>query len=99
MKLNNMLLALFVSLSSVYTTAEQDGSVVGMLKTNEYIIVVASGVNGPVYTVKNSAGTVLGDKLSSGELAARFPALEELVNTGVADDARLDLRHLPEELQ
>jgi len=95
MKLTNILFVLFLSLSSVYTTADEINNVVGMLKTNEHLIIIANGPDGPIYTVKNSEGTVvLEDKLSKVELVSKFPNLGELVNIGIADDASLSPHHL-----
>ena len=94
--MKTILFALLIAWSSFYVAANEAGSIIGTLKTNNYTIVIANGSSEPVYTVKDSHGAVLAEQLSRLELVSLFPALEELVNTGIADDASLDPRHLPE---
>ncbi len=94
MKTLTTLFALVFALICISASADDAGAVVGMLKTNEHIIVITAGPEGPLYTVKSTVGTVLAEQLSGTQLALQFPRLEDLVNTGMADGAGLNERHL-----
>ena len=95
MRFVNTLFALMLISSCVYSAAEELSRTLGVIKTNEYIVIIANGADHNLYTVKSESGTILGDQLSKVQLTSKFPELVELVNTGIADDASLNPRYLP----
>ena len=68
---------------------ETQASITGQLKTRNFLITIYASPAGPLYTVKDRDGTVLGTKLTDSLLAQRFPVLQSLVH-GTADGAVLD---------
>jgi len=88
----NTLFALMLISLCDYSAAEELSRTLGVLKTNEYIVIIAKETDHNLYTVKSENGTILGDQLSKVPLATKFPELVELVNTGIADDASLNPR-------
>ena len=47
----------------------------GTIVCPEYRVEILSSPTGPVYTVRNAAGKVLGERLNAESLASRFPHL------------------------
>ncbi len=71
--------------ASPSTETESAEPVVGHLKTRDKVITIRTGAAGPLYTVTSENGTVLATDLSPAELSARFPDLERVVKSGIAD--------------
>ena len=70
--------------------AEPEAPVLGYLDTKDYRITITSGSQAPLYTVRDAHGAVLARDLSQLELSMRFPELQQVVETGMADlDASL----------
>jgi hypothetical protein len=69
--------------------------VIGQIQTRDKTIIIRSGSNGQLYTVKAKDGTLLADNLNIEELNAGFPELKEIVKNGLAgNDASLHMNNL-----
>ena len=64
-------------------------AVIGQIKTRDKVIVIRSGADGQIYTVKSEDGDLLADDLNTEELNKKFPELKEVVENGLAGDASL----------
>ena len=74
--------------NSPSTQNDSEGSqrVIMVLQTREYTLTIYGG-DEHAYSVGTLEGVALAEKLSAGELKARFPELHELVNEGWACDS------------
>lgn len=67
--------------------------VLGQIQTRDKVVIIRSGTEGRLYTVKSKDGNILAVDLDIGELDARFPELKEVVENGLAgDDATLRIK-------
>lgn len=92
MKKQSLFLACFGLTAAMLSTSSfscNDASAVGTLKTNTYFVEVYSSDMGPLYTVKNTDGVVVGRRLNSDGIAQSFPELSELVESNASYDAGL----------
>ncbi len=85
-KLFIFLLAFFVCSTSF---GDNTYSVVGKLKTKDYVVLLKNGPNGPAYSITNHEGTEVADNLTGDQLSSRFPDIKNLLERGIADDAGL----------
>ena len=70
--------------------------VIGYLHTRDRVVTISKGSDGTVYTVKNKEGKTLAANLSQKDFAAKYPALYEQVEYGVAgNDATLHRTAMP----
>lgn len=75
---------------------ETHAPVLGYLNTKDYRITISSGSQEALYTVSTPNGHVLARDLALLELGMRFPELQQVVETGVAD---LGARLAPSQLE
>jgi len=75
---------------------EGDAMVLGYLNTKDYRITITLGSDEPLYTISAQNGNVLARDLVLLELSVRFPELQQVVETGMAD---LDARLAPSQLE
>jgi hypothetical protein len=71
--------------------------VIGQIRTRDKVIIILSGADGRLYTVKSKEGNILAKDLNSGELNVKFPELKNLVENGLAGDASLRLGNTPDD--
>lgn len=83
-RLRNLGLSLLLA-GLPFAGAFGDPSAIGQLETREYLIVVYTSPDGPVYTVKTRDDVVLEEKLTEQLLATLFPELYETVRLGIAE--------------
>lgn len=57
---------------------------IGQLQTREYLIVVHTSTEGPVYTIMTHDEVVIEEQLTEQLLATLFPQLYETVRFGIA---------------
>lgn len=82
-------------------------AVIGQVQTRDKVIIIRSGADGQLYTVKSRDGNLLAVDLNAEELDAKFPELKKVLENGLAGhDAtlrmnnRLDLKvHVQEGLE
>jgi hypothetical protein len=67
-----------------FTSVSGDPSAIGQLEMREYLIVVYTSYEGPVYTVKTRDDVVVEEKITELMLATLFPDLYETVRYGIA---------------
>ena len=60
----------------------------GEIRSRDQIVVILSGPNGLVYTVKSKDGAILATRLSEAELLARFPKLGDAIAEGFRASSR-----------
>lgn len=78
-------LLLTVGLStSPATNASDELSAIGQLQTREYLIIVHTSAEGPVYTIMTHDEVVIEARLTEQLLATLFPELYETVRFGIA---------------
>ena len=58
--------------------------VIGQIQTRDKVVVIRSGKNGPLYTVKSKDGAVLAEDIIADEVNLKFPDLKGIVKNGVA---------------
>lgn len=63
-------------------------TVLGVLKSRQYIVEIEGAERGVAYTVKDLAGAILAEAISADEVVVLFPQLHHLVK-GVADEASI----------
>jgi hypothetical protein len=67
-------------------------AVIISIQTRDKIVIIRSGPDGPLYTVKSKDGKVLSDDINAESLYAEYPELEGVVKRGIAgNDAALRL--------
>jgi len=67
-------------------------AVIVQIQTRDKIVIIRSGPDGPLYTVKSKDGKVLADDINAESLYAEYPELKEVVKRGTAgNDATLRL--------
>lgn len=67
--------------------------VIGQIQTRNKVIIIRSGADGQIYTVKSKEGDILADDLNAEELNAKFPELKEVVENGLAGDASVRMNN------
>ncbi len=72
-------------------------AVIGQIRTRDNVIIIRSGANGRLYTIKSKGGSILAVDLNAGELNERFPELREVIENGLAGDASLRLKNAPDD--
>lgn len=77
------------TVSNAISDQSSGEAVIGQIKTRDKVIVIRSGADGQIYTVKSEDGDLLADDLNTEELNKKFPELKDVVENGLAGDASL----------
>lgn len=73
--------------------ANDVGTLLGTLETNDHKLQLIVGANETLYNVLDSTGELLAKSLNQTQLGERWPELKELAETGVADGAAVSAEH------
>ena len=84
---HNAALASILACCAVFTAAA-DGTLIGSLKSKNYMVDLYQSELGARYTVKSLKGDVLAEMLTEYEVLSQYPGLKGVVK-GIADEARL----------
>ncbi len=75
------------------SSTESKYPVIGQFKTRDKLIIISTGPNCPLYTLKLSSGQVLAMDLPADKFTAKFPELKDLIEHGIANWAGTDSKY------
>jgi hypothetical protein len=83
-----------VAADNAISDQSSEKAVIGQIQTRDKVIIIRSGADGQLYTIKSKDGNLLAADLNAGELNARFPELKEVIQNGLAGDASLRVKNV-----
>ena len=81
------------NLTNAMSDESSGKAIIGQIRTKDKILIIRSGDDGFLYTVKSKDGGLLATDLKTEELGSKFPDLKDVVERGLAGDASLRMNN------
>ena len=82
------------SIQNAMSEKSSGKAVIGQIRTKDKVLIIRSGADGPLYTVKSREGNFLAADINAEELNEKYPELKEIAEKGLAgNDASLRMNN------